>query len=72
MQGGGGGGISRVGVGGEGGLSFFFVWRYTVLRKGEACERRGGGYIFNNIVLFFSSHGVRLWESRCHPCLIVK
>ena len=43
---------SRVGVGGEGGLSFFFVWRYTVLRKGEACERRGG-YIFNNIVLFF-------------------
>ena len=37
---------SRVGVGGEGGLSFFFVWQYTVVRTGEACERRGGGVHF--------------------------
>ena len=44
---------SRVGVGGEGGLSFFFVWRYTVLRKGEACERRGGG-TFSIILYYFS------------------
>ena len=46
---------SRVGVGGEGGLSFFFfVWRYTVLRKGEACERRGGGGTFSIILYYFS------------------
>ena len=47
-------------------------WNDTVLRKGEACERRGVGGTFSIIILFFSSHGVRLWESRYHPCLIVK
>ena len=45
---------SRVGVGGEGGLSFFFLSGDILFReRGRPVRGGGGGYIFNILYTFF-------------------